>query len=269
MRSRLRFPATDLVWGGPFSRGHRGPFSACHFHSTASRSSVASCLWRVHGRPLGTLMRLPCPRGSARSWRSWDRGRRRVSRSTTERRSSRRDGSRWSAWNAPVAWKSSALHLTEAPIRCPHEGCDGEQAIQWPDETDSTLDAGGPGVTFTSAKHPGNSCTRSTWFPGKVISERQARRVFNKLCGLPTAAVGTSQRPARRWKRSGTACPDRAGSSLSVRPSRSTRRGRGAWGSPKAQQLPPWIKGNEDAMLDSLWQKSGFWLDQLDRVSYT
>ena len=49
----------------------------------------------------------------------------------------------------------------------------------------STPDAEGPGVTFRSARHPGNSCTRSTWFPGKVISERQARRVFNKLCGLP------------------------------------------------------------------------------------
>ena len=81
-------------------------------------------------------------------------------------------------------WKSSALHL-EAPIRCPHEGCDGEQAFQRPDDTDSTPDAEGPGVTFRSARHPGNSCTRSTWFPGKVISERQARRVFNKLCGLP------------------------------------------------------------------------------------
>ena len=81
-------------------------------------------------------------------------------------------------------WKSSAQHL-EAPIRCPHEGCDGEQFIQSPDDTDSTPDAEGPGVTFRSAKHAGKSCTRPSWFPGKVISERQARRVFNKLCGLP------------------------------------------------------------------------------------
>ena len=82
-------------------------------------------------------------------------------------------------------WKSSSLHLTEAPIRCPHEGCDGEQVIQSPDDTDSTPDAQGTGVTFTSAKHPGKSCTRPEWFVGKVISERQARRVFATLCSLP------------------------------------------------------------------------------------
>ncbi len=82
-------------------------------------------------------------------------------------------------------WKSSALHLAEAPIRCPHEGCDGEQVIQWPHDTDSTPDAQGPGVTFTSARHPGKSCTRPNWFVGTVISERQARRIFNALCGLP------------------------------------------------------------------------------------
>ena len=82
-------------------------------------------------------------------------------------------------------WKSTALHLTDVRLRCPQEGCDGGQAIQWPDETHSTLDAEGPGVTFTSAKHPGKSCTRSNWAVGKVISERQARRVFNALCGLP------------------------------------------------------------------------------------
>ena len=82
-------------------------------------------------------------------------------------------------------WKSTALHLTDVRLRCPNEGCDGGQAIQWPDETHSTLDAEGPGVTFTSAKHPGKSCTRSNWAVGKVISERQARRVFNALCGLP------------------------------------------------------------------------------------
>ena len=84
-----------------------------------------------------------------------------------------------------VRWKSSALHLAEAPIRCPHEGCDGEQVIQWPPDTDSTPDSRGPGVSFTSARHPGKSCTRRDWFVGKVISERQARRVFNALCGLP------------------------------------------------------------------------------------
>ena len=82
-------------------------------------------------------------------------------------------------------WKSSALHLTETPIRCPHERCDGEQVIQWPQDTDSAPDSQGPGVTFTSARHPGKSCTRPDWFVGKVISERQARRVFNRLCGLP------------------------------------------------------------------------------------
>ena len=82
-------------------------------------------------------------------------------------------------------WKSSALHLTEAPIRCPHEGCDGEQVIQWPDDMDSPPDAQRPGVTFTSARHRGKSCTRSDWRDGQVISERQARRVFNALCGLP------------------------------------------------------------------------------------
>ena len=82
-------------------------------------------------------------------------------------------------------WKSSALHLTEAPIRCPHKDCDGEQVIQSPDDMDSPPDAQGPGVTFTSARHRGKSCTRSDWRVGQVISERQARRVFNALCGLP------------------------------------------------------------------------------------
>ena len=82
-------------------------------------------------------------------------------------------------------WKSTALHLAEATIRCPHEGCDGEQVIQLPHDMDSTPDGQAPGVTFTSAKHPGKSCTRPTWFVGRVISARQARRVFNALCGLP------------------------------------------------------------------------------------
>ena len=99
-------------------------------------------------------------------------------------------------------WKSSALHL-EAPIRCPHEGCDGEQAFQRPDDTDSTPDAEGPGVTFRSAKHAGKSYTRPSWFPGKVISARQAHRVFNKLCGQPAcrcryfAASGASLEEVR------------------------------------------------------------------------
>ena len=82
-------------------------------------------------------------------------------------------------------WKSTALHLAEAPLRCPHEGCDGSQAVQWPNEAASCIDAEGPGVTFTSARHPGKSCTRANWFVGKVISARQARRVFAALCGLP------------------------------------------------------------------------------------
>ena len=82
-------------------------------------------------------------------------------------------------------WKSTSLHLNEAPIRCPREGCNGQQVIHWPDDTDSPSDAEGRGVTFTSAKHPGKSCPRPNWFVGKVISERQARRVFNALCGLP------------------------------------------------------------------------------------
>ena len=82
-------------------------------------------------------------------------------------------------------WKSTALHLAEATIRCPHEGCDGEQVVQVPHDMDSTPDGQGPGVTFTSAKHRGKSCTRPNWGFGKVISERQARRVFNALCGLP------------------------------------------------------------------------------------
>ena len=81
-------------------------------------------------------------------------------------------------------WKSSARHL-EAPIRCPHEGCDGEQVIQAPHDLDPTSDVQGPGVTFTSARHPGKSCTRTAWFVGKVVSERQARRVFTALCGIP------------------------------------------------------------------------------------
>ena len=82
-------------------------------------------------------------------------------------------------------WKSSAMHLVGVPIRCPHDGCAGEQVIQRPDDMDSPPDAQGPGVTFTSAKHRGKSCTRSDWRVGQVISERQARRVFNALCGLP------------------------------------------------------------------------------------
>ena len=82
-------------------------------------------------------------------------------------------------------WKSSGLHLTEAQIRCPRHGCDGEQIIQWSHDTDSSPDDERPGVNFTSAKHEGKSCTRPSWFVGKIISERQARRVFNSLCGLP------------------------------------------------------------------------------------
>lgn len=81
-------------------------------------------------------------------------------------------------------WKSSQLHLNEAPIRCPRVGCDGEQVIQRPDDTDSVPHAEGRGVTFKSAKHPGKSCTRK-WHVGKVVSERQAGRVHNALCGLP------------------------------------------------------------------------------------
>ena len=82
-------------------------------------------------------------------------------------------------------WKSTSLHLNESPIRCPREGCDGEQVIQWPDDTDSPSDAEGRGVTFTSARHPGRSHTRPSWAVGEVISARQARRVFNALCGVP------------------------------------------------------------------------------------
>ena len=82
-------------------------------------------------------------------------------------------------------WKSSGLYLTEAQIRCPRDGCDGEQVIQWPHDTESSPDDERPGITFTSAKHGGKSCNRPSWFVGKVISERQARRVFNALCGLP------------------------------------------------------------------------------------
>ena len=82
-------------------------------------------------------------------------------------------------------WKSTALHLAEAPIRCPHTGCDGEQVVRLPHDVDSTPDGQAPGVTFTSAKHPGKSCTRPHWAVGQVISKRQAGRVFTALCGLP------------------------------------------------------------------------------------
>ena len=81
-------------------------------------------------------------------------------------------------------WKSSARHLEEAPLRCPHEGCDGAQVIQGPRDDIDATPAQGPGVTFKSAKHPGKSCTRP-WRVGQVISERQARRVFAALCAIP------------------------------------------------------------------------------------
>ena len=104
-------------------------------------------------------------------------------------------------------WRSSALHLTQAPIRCPRQHCHGEQVIQWPDDTDSTPDTEGPGVTFTSAKHGGKSCNRPGWFVGKVISERQARRVFNALCGLPDCRCRVFAPSSAAWKRSRSACP--------------------------------------------------------------
>ena len=76
-----------------------------------------------------------------------------------------------------MLWRAAGKHLHD-DIRCPQPECEGFQHVAWPDdEAAVTAPPNTNSVTFT---HRGYSIT-CPWRIGQLISERQARRVYDAL----------------------------------------------------------------------------------------
>ena len=81
-----------------------------------------------------------------------------------------------------MLWRATARHLHD-DVRCPQRECEGTQHIVWPDDAGTAPTESPHRVTFSSGKH-GTSYT-CPWAMGKVVSEKQAQRVYDALCGRP------------------------------------------------------------------------------------
>ena len=85
-----------------------------------------------------------------------------------------------------MIWRSTARYLHN-DVRCPQPDCDGAQQVHWPADTpatetpEQTESSPEAGIEFVNERH--GNVTRPTWWIGRTVSERQAQRLYDEICG--------------------------------------------------------------------------------------